>query len=91
MEWCVPPQIHYVDILTPNGMVLRGGLWEVVRSEPSWMGLNETSALFKETPESSLAPSAHIGQLEDSLLWTKKQASSDTTSAKALTLDFTAY
>ena len=43
----------------PNGMVLRWGLWEVPRYEDGAL-MNEISALIKENPQSSLAPSAML-------------------------------
>ena len=59
MDWMfLSPQNSYVEILTPKVMVVGGGDFR------RWLGheggdfMNEISALIKETPGTSLAPSA---------------------------------
>ena len=67
MVWAfvpLPPPISYVEILTPNEMVLADGAFG------RWVGhegralINEINTHIKETPESSLASCHHIGTQE---------------------------
>ena len=83
------PPDAYVEILTSKVLVLGGGV--IGR----WLGheggalLSEISALIKETPESSLAPSTMWGHSEKTALceWGSK-SSPGYESAGALILDF---
>ena len=52
----VSPRIH-VEILTPNVMVLEGGAFGRCLDHEDGALIYGMSALIKETPQSSLAPS----------------------------------
>ena len=59
MHWMfMSPQSSYVQILTLNVMVLRGGAFEKWLGHESRALTNGIHILIKETLESSLAPSA---------------------------------
>ena len=66
------PQIRILKSNPQFDTIRRWGLWEVIRSW-GWTFIKETSALLKETPESSLTPFHHMRTQQDSHLQAKKQ------------------
>lgn len=76
---CVPPPNAFVEILMSSEMVLGDGAFGKCLSHESGALANEISALIKETPRSSLAPSAMWGYSENSV--TLKRAPSSWTSS----------
>ena len=66
-------QILYIEILTPNAMILGSGDFRRWLDHKNGALKNGISALIKETPESYLPHLHHVRtQQEDSHLWTKK-------------------
>ena len=87
VDWMSSPQVQRLKSNPPCDGIWRWGLWEVIRSW-GWSLINE---IIKETPASSLAPSAMWGCSEKIAVYESgSRLSSDTESAGILILNFSA-
>lgn len=87
----VPPQSAHVEIQILNVIVLGGEVFGKQLGRENAALVNGTTALIKETPESSLPPSTTWGHSENMAICEPgSRSSSDNKSAGTLILDFSA-